>query len=385
MFTADLKDLYQALAFIKRAADVRLRGMQPETRVLRFHNESTGTLAVTWFDYETEITVTVPSNGPDADFVADYESTLTAIKTLGSKYVASFAPVVPGGMVRIANVNGDAMLAMCTLGDLPALPEQTYADLLVDCTGAELWAAVSAVAAARGTDATLPMLTGVKLEADPEGIRIATTDRFRLATAAVPSTEYTAVADEDEAVELLVPGKQLVEFAKFSKANKRVEIRRGRPGGRVILSSDTVRISARLLECEFPRWRQLLPKPDTAIATITVDAAAVAKRLKEFALTARTVVLNITGTGVIASSWEPIGDSGRSSFTFPCELERVDSEIVTGFKPTYLSELLAAAGKGERATLRFYHPHSKPVSIEYGGVRSMLMPVWLPEPGVVPA
>lgn len=383
MFTVDLKELAQALAFIKRAADVRMRGMQAETRVLRFRDDTAGVVSVTWFDYETEIAVTLPVRAvPGVSggcFVADYEATLTAVKTLGAKGAATFG-LESGGAVRIESADGVVSLATSNFGDLPALPDESRAALVLETTGEALHAAVGVVAAARGTDATLPMLTGVKLESDHAGVTLATTDRFRLATVWVPSEAEPAVAS----LEVLLPGKQFVEFAKQCKAHGRVEIRldTGVGGsGRVVFQSETVRVVGRLLECDFPRWKQLLPKAEDAAAAITVDAQAIAKRLKSFAATARTVALTIAPSGVTVAARDVIAGSGSASFALPCEVERVDEEMVIGLSTQYLAELLAPAARGTDATLRFYKP-SKPISIEWGDAQSMLMPVRLPEPAV---
>lgn len=116
-------------------------------------------------------------------------------------------------------------------------------------TGDQLARALTSV----GEDDTLPMLTGVRLE---DGMMVST-DRFRLTRVA-----YTA---HGKPISALVPGAVLRAFTRSADL---VVIDHGRlgadgvEGGAVHVSSGDRSIIARVLDAEFPKWRQLIPAED---------------------------------------------------------------------------------------------------------------------------
>lgn len=124
-----------------------------------------------------------------------------------------------------------------------------------------------------GVDDTLPMLTGVRFE---DGV-MASTDRFRL----------TAITYADHGFTALVPSGALRPFAGGTDV---VTVEHGAVvdpvagvvghGGAVQVSSGGRSIIARLLDAEFPKWRQLIPTNAavTAILSRTELLAALGDR-----------------------------------------------------------------------------------------------------------
>ncbi len=146
---------------------------------------------------------------------------------------------------------------------LPALPDETgviSADLFAE--------AIGQVAVAAGRDDTLPMLTGIRVEISGETVVLAATDRFRLAVREL--TWSTESADVEAAV--LVPAKTLAEAAKAGTGGADVHLSLGAGAavgkeGLLGIRSDGKRSTTRLLDAEFPKFRQLLPTEHTAVAT----------------------------------------------------------------------------------------------------------------------
>jgi DNA polymerase-3 subunit beta len=148
---------------------------------------------------------------------------------------------------------------------LPALPEDT------GVISSELFAEATSVAVAAGRDDTLPMLTGIRVEISGEKVVLAATDRFRLAVREL--TWSTESADIEAAV--LVPAKTLAEAAKAGADGSDVLLSLGAGSavgkeGLLGIRSDGKRSTTRLLDAEFPKFRQLLPTEHTAVATIGV-------------------------------------------------------------------------------------------------------------------
>lgn len=381
MFTADLKEISSALAFIKRATGYtasRARNSVPEITMARLDMAEPGKLTVGLFDYETAAHVIVPAEGDSLTTAVRLEALVAAIKTVGGKGPATFDVVE--GTLFITAAGAMATVPVFT-GELPAMPNLVNAEPIISTTGPVFAEAAAAVAASVGTDDTLPMLTGVRIETDPARnmAMLATTDRFKLSV-----VELATNTGVDPAVEILAPGRALTAFGKAAAKHDRVQaaatIGRGgvRGAGWVMLASDTLCVTARLLNCEFPKFRQLLPKPDDYVAQLTVDTAELAKRFKAMSATSRSVRLQITRQGVTAhgfmsTDWTDTG----SSFPVDTIESRVDDNMVIAFSPEYLAALLAAAPRGTKATMSFIKP-TRPMAVEYGAVKAMLMPVRIP-------
>jgi DNA polymerase-3 subunit beta len=112
-----------------------------------------------------------------------------------------------------------------------------------------------------GVDDTLPMLTGVRFDNGT----MASTDRFRLSAITYDRKGFTA----------LLPGDALRPFASGAEV---ITIEHGRKAsdkpspdeGLARVSSGGRSIVAALLDCEFPRWRQLIPADDTLTVQVMV-------------------------------------------------------------------------------------------------------------------
>lgn len=163
---------------------------------------------------------------------------------------------------RVAIACGSAKFSLPTMPvedypDLPEIPENTGA------VPADLFSeAVSQVAIAAGKDDTLPMLTGVRVEIEGDKVVLAATDRFRLA---VRELQWLP-AESGASGAALVPAKTLSEAAKSagSGGSGNVELAFGSAHaigseGMLGITSNAKKTTTRLLDAEFPKFRQLFP------------------------------------------------------------------------------------------------------------------------------
>lgn len=220
---------------------------------------------------------------------------------------------------------------------LPELPQQT-GSLPVDVFSE----AISQVAVAAGKDDTLPMLTGIRVEIDGTDMVLAATDRFRLAVRKVewmPTTEATSSA-------VLVPAKTLSEAAKTvgGSGNSPVQLALGSGSavgadGLLGIVADGRRTTTRLLDAEFPKFRQLLPTEHTAMAT--VEIAPLVDAIKRVALVAERgaqVRLEFADGGLLLSAGGD--DAGRAEESLPAEF--YGEPLVIAFNPGYLLDGLGS-------------------------------------------
>ena len=147
---------------------------------------------------------------------------------------------------------------------LPAMPQRA-GSVAAD----ELAAAVAQVAVAAGRDDTLPMLTGIRLEIEGTRLTLAATDRFRLAV-----RELDWEPEDAEPVHRGTdPGPHARRGREDAAGSGTVEIALSAGDGMLGLTGGGRRATTRLLDAEFPRFRQLIPAEHTTAREVEVRAA----------------------------------------------------------------------------------------------------------------
>ncbi|UYP19025.1 DNA polymerase III subunit beta [Rhodococcus sp. Z13] len=295
-------------------------------------------LTVSGFDYEVSAQVHVAAE------------VITPGQVLVSgKLLADITRALPHKPVDVV-LDGTRVLITCGSAkfSLPTMPVEDYPQLpeLPQQTGSlpgDLFAeAISQVAVAAGKDDTLPMLTGIRVEIDGTDMVLAATDRFRLAVRKLewmPTSEATSSA-------VLVPAKTLSEAAKTvgGTSNSPVQLALGSGSsvgadGLLGIVSEGRRTTTRLLDAEFPKFRQLLPNEHTAMAT--VEIAPLVDAIKRVALVAERgaqVRLEFTEGSVLLSAGGD--DAGRAEETHPAEF--FGEPLIIAFNPGYLLDGLTS-------------------------------------------
>ena len=316
-------------------------------------------LTISGFDYEVSAQVQVAAE------IASPGSVLVSGRLLSDITRALPAKPVDVGVegTRMSLTCGSARFSLPTMAveDYPALPD------LPEDTGvisSELFAeAIGQVAVAAGRDDTLPMLTGIRVEISGEKVVLAATDRFRLAVREL--TWSTAAADIEAAV--LVPAKTLAEAAKAGPDGADVHLSLGAGSavgkeGLLGIRSNGKRSTTRLLDAEFPKFRQLLPAEHTAIATIGV--AELTEAIKRVALVAdRGAQVRMEFAEDVLRLSAGADDVGRAEEDLPVAFS--GDPLTIAFNPTYLTDGLGSL-HSERVTFGFTTP-SRPAVLRPAG------------------
>ncbi|MEO7079482.1 MAG: DNA polymerase III subunit beta [Rhodococcus sp. (in: high G+C Gram-positive bacteria)] len=308
-------------------------------------------LTVSGFDYEVSAQVRVSAEVATAGRVL-----------VSGKLLADITKSLPNKPVDVG-VEGTRVLITCGSAkfSLPTMPVEDYPQLpeLPTQTGSipvEVFSeAVAQVAVAAGKDDTLPMLTGIRVEIAGTKVVLAATDRFRLA---VRELEWTPVG-EDITTEVLIPAKTLSESAKtlVGNASSPVELALGSGStigadGLLGIISEGRRTTTRLLDADFPKFRQLLPPEHTAVAV--VEIAPLVEAIKRVALVAERgaqVRLEFSAEGVLLSAGGD--DAGRAEEGLLAEFQ--GEALTIAFNPGYLIDGLSSL-HSEKVTFGFTTP-----------------------------
>lgn len=332
-FRLTREDFADAVAWVARTLPTR-----PTVPVLAgvLLTGSDDGLTISGFDYEVSAEVRLPAE------IASPGTVLVSGRLLSD--ITRALPDKPVDVhvdgTRVALTCGSARFSLPTMAvedypTLPALPAETGA--LSSDVFAE---AISQVAVAAGRDDTLPMLTGIRVEISGEAVVLAATDRFRLA---VRELTWSAATPDVEAA-VLVPAKTLNEAAKTGTDGAEVHLSLGAGSavgkdGLLGISGNGKRSTTRLLDAEFPKFRQLLPTEHTAVATIGV--AELTEAIKRVALVAdRGAQVRMEFSDDVLRLSAGADDVGRAEEDVPVEF--AGEPLTIAFNPTYLTDGLGS-------------------------------------------
>jgi len=116
--------------------------------------------------------------------------------------------------------------------------------------------ALDQVVRAASTDDSRPILTGVLLAAEDDGLRLVATDSYRLALRDLAGLDVLAAEQS-----VLVPGRALGELARMSSGSEKVTLRLGERDASFEAGDESrsVQLITRLIEGDFPNYRGLIP------------------------------------------------------------------------------------------------------------------------------
>jgi DNA polymerase-3 subunit beta len=207
-------------------------------------------LTLTGTDLDLTITVEIDVAG-DRDGVV----------VLPAKLVVDILRALPPGAIEVDAGDTDARIEadrsqfsvrLVPADEFPKLPAPSGEP--VSLPSAELRDALRQVVPAASTDDARPILTGVLLAAESDGLRLVATDSYRLAVRDLPGRG--GVLTEGQSV--LVPSRALNELARLlDDSGDDVAVRLGERDASFTVG-DTC-LTTRLIEGEFPNYRSLIP------------------------------------------------------------------------------------------------------------------------------
>lgn len=214
------------------------------------------------------------SLGIQTSFPANVET--SGVLTLPAKLLGDIISRLPEGditiesdiesnhVTTITSASGRYQVRGMGAEEFPELPKieegertQLVADRLVDGLRGSLFAA--------SADETKQVLTGVHVSMQPDGLEFAATDGHRLA---VVTTVEEDSPEADSQFDVTVPAKALQELMKMLDRQNGNAINVQFDQGQVIFEWTDQRLTSRLLEGQYPNYRQLVPRQFTHQMTV---------------------------------------------------------------------------------------------------------------------
>ena len=252
--------------------------------------------------------------------------------------------------------------------DFPPLPEPG-GDQIVTMPAPAFTETIARVARSASRDETRPILTGILVSAAGDELRMVATDSYRLSV-----KETHLEASLPDGFEANVPARALEELGRLVREDID-DIRIGVRANQVVFEVDGLALSSRLIDGQFPNYRQLLP--DTHEHELTVSTSELTDVVRRMSLMAQKnapLRLAFADGELKVSAQTP--DVGEAHESMPIPFQGEPFEI--GFNPDFLTVGLESAGADE-VVLKLISP-LRPGLIEAGddsGFQYLIMPIRL--------
>jgi len=252
--------------------------------------------------------------------------------------------------VNIKGEGSSANIKGMDASEFPLIPSAEGGEPPVIVDAALLKEMIAEVTIAAGEDESRPVFTGVLVQVGNEQLTFAAADAFRLAVRTAPLP-----GDATSRGDILVPARTLEDLGRILPAEGAVQMIVTPNRSQVLFHTEQIDLVSRLIEGNFPNYRQIIPKEHTTRAV--VETKTFAARVKSAALFARDSS-NITrikiqggdnsglepGTVTVEATAEDLGDNVG---VLNAAVDGPEQQII--FNVRYLSEVLAVIGTPEVA------------------------------------
>jgi DNA polymerase-3 subunit beta len=268
-------------------------------------------------------------------------------------------------------VSGSATFHIRTLRgeDFPPFPE-AVGDAVVTVPARAFVETITKVARSASRDETRPILTGILVSASGQELRMVATDSYRLSVKETPLD-----APLDGAFEANVPARALQELARIAQAAEVDTLRAARHANQIVFEVGGTVLSSRLIEGQFPNYRQLLPETyEHELRLESREVTDVVRRISLLAQKNAPLRLRFDEGQLTVSAQTP--DVGEAQEALPVPFAGEAFEI--GFNPEFLRDGLESVD-AESVVLKLISP-LRPGLIEAGddsGFLYLIMPIRL--------
>lgn len=243
---------------------------------------------------------------------------------------------------------GGAVFHLRTLRaeDFPSLPEPTP-ETRMTLPAAAFTETVERVARSASKDETRPVLTGIMISASGQELRMVATDSYRLSVKR--TLLETPLAGSLEAN---VPARALQELSRLTQQAQSAELAVSVGQSQIVFELDGAVLSSRLIEGQFPNYRQLIPESvEHELRLSTAELGDVVRRISLLAQKNTPLRLAFREGELTISAQTP--DVGEAREAIPVPFHGDPFEI--GFNPEFLRDGLESVD-AEEVLLKLISP-----------------------------
>ena len=321
--TCSRDELNRQLAIVSRAASTRTTVQVLAGVLLRSEGEKLELSAT-----DMEISLRTP---------LDAEVTTEGATVVPGKLLAELVRLLPGEEVSIEHRRGEGVVEVMSgaavyrihtynAEDFPRLPDPAGTTMVPIDAGALLETAAK-VSRAASRDESRPVLTGILVRFEGENLVMAATDSYRLAV------KETAMSVPGPELDAIVPARALMELSRVAQGAS--ELHLGLQENQVLFTSDSILLTTRRIEGQFPNYHQLLPESFESEVTLPRDELLeVVRRVSVMAQRNAPLRLRFAeGELTVSAQTQDVGEAHE---TMPAAFSGEALDI--GFNPEFLRD-----------------------------------------------
>src|SRR5215218_1230389 len=292
------------------------------------------------------------------------------------KLLVDLARLLPGEDVSIEHRQGEGIVEIVSgsasyrihtynAEDFPRLPELGGTELATIDAEA-LLATATKVGRAASRDESRPVLTGILVRFEGENLVMAATDSYRLAV------KETAMSVPGPELDAIVPARALMELSRVAQGAS--ELHLGLQENQVLFTSDSILLTTRRIEGQFPNYHQLLPESFESEVTLPRDELLeVVRRVSVMAQRNAPLRLRFAeGELTVSAQTQDVGEAHE---TMPAAFSGEALDI--GFNPEFLRDGIESVD-GDELRLKLISP-LRPAVLQGAGddFSYLIMPIRL--------
>ncbi len=222
--------------------------------------------------------------------------------------------------------------------DFPTLPDPSP-ESRVSLPAEAFVETISRVARSASRDETRPVLTGILISASGRELRMVATDSYRLSV-----KETSLETPLEGSLEANVPARALQELVRIAQQTSPASISVSVGQNQAVFELGDVLLSSRLIDGQFPNYRQLLPESvEQELRLSSAELTDVVRRISLLAQKNAPLRLAFTEGTLAVSAQTP--DVGEASEAIPVPYHGEPFEI--GFNPEFLRDGLESIDSDE--------------------------------------
>jgi len=269
------------------------------------------------------------------------------VAVLPAKLIGDVVRALKPGAVDVAIDDDDARivaapsefsLRVIPASEFPAMTDPTGDEVTLDAGAFR--DAIDQVGKAASSDDARPILTGVLMTAEEGGLRLVSTDSYRLSV-----RDLTGTTALGEGQNVLVPSRALKELSRVVGDAEEITLCLGERDARFTVG--TTAVTTRLIEGDFPNYRGLIPSnhPNTLTVEREVLLDAV-RRVRLLAQESTPIRLAMSAEGLeLVAVTQDVGQAHEH-----VEAGYEGSDLTVAFNPEYLIDGIEVA-PGDSITL----------------------------------
>lgn len=222
--------------------------------------------------------------------------------------------------------------------DFPTLPSPS-AEGRVSLPAEAFMQTIGRVARSASRDETRPVLTGILMSASGQELRMVATDSYRLSV-----KETTLEEPLQGTLEANVPARALQELVRIAQQTPAETVAVSVGQNQVVFELGEIVLSSRLIDGQFPNYRQLLPESvEHELRLASAELTDVVRRMSLMAQKNAPLRLSFSEGTLTVSAQTP--DVGEASESIPVPFHGEPFEI--GFNPEFLRDGLESVDTDE--------------------------------------